>query len=87
MKLARSKSNVFACVLGTMVVGLLNGCTTYYKVTDLNSGKAFYTTSVKQNKDQGRVEFIDARTKSQVTLQSSEVATVTEEQFKAAVGK
>ncbi len=65
---------------------LLSGCTSYYQVTDPASGRTFYTTDVDQSKKGGFVEFTDAKTKAQVTLQSSEVTKISKDQYKAAVG-
>jgi hypothetical protein len=73
-------------VIGAMIVsGLLSGCSGYYRVTDPTSGTVYYTKDVGK-RDGGAVEFTDARTRSKVTLQSSEVAEISERDFRAAVG-
>jgi uncharacterized lipoprotein YajG len=59
---------------------LLAGCTTYYKVTDIETQKHYFTTGV-QKKSSGAVSFKDSRTGSEVTLQSSEIRKVNKEEF------
>jgi len=56
------------------------GCTTFYRVTDLSSGKNYYTTQVDRERG-GTVVFKDSRTGNQVTLPSSEIAEINQEQF------
>jgi hypothetical protein len=64
---------------------LASGCTTYYKVSDPAGSKEYYTTKVKTHKTTGAVELQDAKSGAKVTLQSSEVKEITEEEFNAAV--
>ncbi|HUW82507.1 MAG TPA: hypothetical protein VMZ31_06865 [Phycisphaerae bacterium] len=74
--------------MSTILLGLVAlltaGCVSYYKVTDTNSGKVYYTQAVT-NKDSGAVAFTDAETKANVTLQSSEVREVSEDTFREGV--
>jgi len=74
--------------VSTILIGLVAlltaGCVTYYKVTDTNTGKVYYTQAVTQ-KDSGAVAFTDAETKANVTLQSSEVREVSEDTFREGV--
>jgi hypothetical protein len=65
---------------------LLVGCTHYYQVSDPASGKAYYTTKVGDAGRGGGVKIKDDKTGSSVTLQSSEVKEISEEEYKAAVG-
>jgi len=60
------------------------GCTTYYKVSDPSSGRAYYTTKVKEGVG-GSVKFKDEKSGNNVTLQSSEVREISADEFKAAV--
>jgi hypothetical protein len=64
---------------------LAGGCTTYYKVSDPAGNKEYYTTKVKTKKSTGAFELKDAKSGANVTLQSSEVKEITEEEFNAAV--
>lgn len=59
------------------------GCTSYYRVTDPASGKSYYTTEVKNAGRSGAVKVKDAKTGSMVTLQSSEVKEISEDEYKA----
>jgi hypothetical protein len=61
----------------------ISGCTSYYRVTDPASGKNYYTTEVKETGRSGAVKVKDAKTGSMVTLQSSEVKEISEEEYKA----
>ncbi len=70
----------------TLVVLSLASCTNYFQVTDPASGKVFYTKDIDQNQFSGAVEFIDAKDGGVVTLPSSRVVQVSQEQFVAAVG-
>jgi starvation-inducible outer membrane lipoprotein len=64
---------------------VLAGCgTTYYQVTDTNSGKVYYTTKVKKSSS-GAVSFKDARSGAEVTVQASEYHTVSETTYNAGV--
>ena len=62
----------------------LGGCTTYYKVTDLTTQKQYYSTDVRQ--DHGATTLKDGRTGSQVTIQNSEVKTITQEEYETMRG-
>ena len=71
-----------------MVFGLIMGmagCTTYYKVSDPATGHTYYTTKVKERSRTGAVTFEDAQTKSTVTIPSSAVKEISEEEFQAGV--
>lgn len=64
---------------------LAAGCSTYYKVTDPASGKVYYTDDIKSDKKAGAIKFEDARNKSMVTLQNSEVKEISDDEYKAAM--
>ena len=57
------------------------GCTSYYKVTDLATEEAYYTTEVKY-KDSGAVDIKDGKSGSRVVLPSSKVEQITEDEYK-----
>ncbi len=67
-----------------LCLGLLMGCTTYYKVHDPSTGSTYYTTEV-QTQSGGAVSLKDARTNAQVTIQNSEVMEITADQYDAAI--
>jgi hypothetical protein len=62
---------------------LVAGCTTYYRVTDPVSGKAYYTTKIDDAGREGAVKIKDTKTGSTVPLQSSEMKEISEEEYKA----
>jgi len=64
---------------------LTAGCSSYYRVTDPASGKSYYTDKVEDAGKAGAVKFKDAKTGSKVTLQSSDVKEINEEEFDAAL--
>ena len=62
-----------------------SGCTTYYKVTDPSGGtKEYYTTKIKKQPS-GAIKIKDEKSGAHITLQSSEIKEITEEEFNAAV--
>jgi uncharacterized protein YceK len=70
-------------IASLMVCGLVvtaAGCTSYYRVTDPSSGKAYYTTKVDDVRG-GAVKIKDGKTGSTVTLQSSEVKEISEDEY------
>ena len=78
------RTGITTSIVVAMALGVA-GCTTYYMVKDPASGTEYYTTSIKKNKKNDSVKFKDAKTSATVTLQSSQVLEITEEQYKAAV--
>jgi len=70
------------CILACAVAFTLSGCATYYMVTDPTSGRVYYTDDIQQ-KGHGAIRFKDEVTKTRVTLGTSEVMEVTEDQYKA----
>lgn len=64
------------------LVLLAAGCTTYYRVTDPQSGREYYTDKIDSDRS-GVVKLKDARSKSTVTLQSSEVKEISSSEYKA----
>ena len=59
----------------------LVGCGSYYKVTDPASKSVYYTEDIDQMKS-GAIKFKDAKTGSDVLLQSSEVKEIDSKEFK-----
>ncbi len=64
---------------------LLAGCGGYWQVVDPASKTTYYTKEVKKTPG-GAVQFTDAKTGKEVTLQNSEVLEVSKDEFKAGVG-
>jgi len=72
-------------ITSLLVCGLIitaAGCTSYYRVTDPSSGKAYYTTKVDDVRG-GAVKIKDSKTGSTVTLQSSDVKEISEDEYNA----
>lgn len=69
-------------VVGLCVSLLVVGCASYYKVTDPQSGNAYYTEEI-DNVRGGAVKLKDARSGSIVTLQNSEVKEISSDEYKA----
>lgn len=63
----------------------LSACASYYQVTDNASGKSYYTKDVDH--DDGHVRFKDEVSGDDVSLDSSEVSELTEQQYENAVRK
>jgi hypothetical protein len=71
---------------GLMISGLailVASCSSYYRVTDPASGKTYYTTKIDNAGRAGAVKIKDGKTGSMVTLQSSEVKEISEEEYEA----
>ena len=64
-----------------LVLASSTGCTTYYRVTDPTSHKDYYTTETKHVGS--AVTFKDGRTGADVTLQNSEIQTISKEEYDA----
>ena len=65
------------------MAGLLAGCGgNYYRVNDTAGAKLYYTTKIDQTKS-GAITFKDEKGGSKVTLQSSEVKEISEDEFNA----
>lgn len=71
-----------------IIIGLLlmfvAGCTTYHRVTDLNTGMVYYSEELHQ-KSGGAVEFKDGRTGHTIVLPSTEVREITKEQYQQGI--
>jgi hypothetical protein len=71
-----------------LVFLLLFGCggKTYWMVNDPYTKTVYYTEGLDKLSS-GAVTFTDAQTGKEVSIQNSEVKKITEDEFKAAVGK
>ena len=73
-------------IRGLMIFALIiavAGCSSYYRVTDPASGKTYYTKKVNEAGKAGAVKIKDEKTGSTVTLQSSEVKEISEDEYEA----
>ena len=66
------------------ILAILTGCSNYYRVNDPAGTKEYYTKDIDKTKA-GAITFKDEKSGGVVTLQSSEVKEITEEEFNAAV--
>ena len=63
---------------------IMVGCSSqHYRVNDPGTGKAYYTTKVEDAGRGGAVKFTDDKSGNHVTLQSSEVKTITSDEYDA----
>ncbi len=63
-----------------LVVALLvSGCTTYYRITDKDTGKSYYTTSF--DRQPNNVRFKDHKTRQDVALPVVDIKEVTREEY------
>jgi hypothetical protein len=79
-----NRSTFLTGVLGAAMLFAMTGCTSYYKVTDPTTGRAYYTTNVK-TLDGGATRLEDSRSKTEVTIQNSQVEKITKAQYEAAL--
>jgi len=68
--------------LGLVIVVsmLAGGCTKYYQVSDPSTGRVYYTTGLKDTGG-GSIQLKDERTGGEVTIQNSEVKTITKDEY------
>jgi uncharacterized protein YdeI (BOF family) len=67
------------------MAGLLAGCGgNYYRVNDPAGDRQYYTSDIEQSRT-GAITFKDEKSGSVVTLQSSEIKEISEDEFEAAV--
>jgi len=71
-------------LLCVLLTALITGCGGYYKVTDPTSKNSYYTEDYDMLKT-GAIKFKDARSGSDIILQSSEVKEISKDEYKAAV--
>lgn len=69
--------------VGAMLM-LAAGCTHYYQVSDPAGTKLYYTTDVDKT-DTGAIRIKDEKTGADVTLQSSEVKEISQDEYEAAL--
>ncbi|MBX3359751.1 MAG: hypothetical protein KF745_15140 [Phycisphaeraceae bacterium] len=67
-----------------LVILTAGGCTTYYTVSDVATGKTYYTTKVDRE-NSGAVKFVDEKSGGTITLQSSDVRKVSKERYEEGI--
>lgn len=65
-----------------MLMGVLSGCASYYRIVDPISQKVYFTQDI-DNKGNGVIQFKDEASQSLVTLPQSEVIEISKDQYKA----
>ncbi len=73
--------------IGSLCIGLVfAGCasSSFYRVTDLQSGKEYYTQDI-DHLASGAVVVHDTRTDSVITLQNSQVKKISSDEYKAGI--
>ena len=65
---------------------LMAGCASYYRITEPVSGRDYYAMDV-DHYGTGSVTFEDDRTGAEVTLQSSEVLEISQDEFRQGTRK
>jgi hypothetical protein len=75
---------VLVILLAMFFLVAIMGCGGYYMVKNPASGSVYYTTKIKDEKG-GAVKFTDEKTKTNVTLQNSEIKEIPKKEFKSAL--
>jgi outer membrane murein-binding lipoprotein Lpp len=78
------KTRIMALGILCVMAGLLAGCGNYYRVNDPAGDRQYYTSEIEQTRT-GAITFKDEKSGSVVTLQSSEIKEISEDEFKSAV--
>ena len=78
MKKAALTAGMLAMIAG------LSGCTTYYRITDPSTEKSYFTT--KYEKEDGAIEFTDAKSGSMVNIQNAEISEISGDEYKSNTG-
>jgi hypothetical protein len=79
-----NRSTLAVMFLAGTTLLLASGCTSYYKVTDPTTGKVYYSTHIKDLRD-GATQLKDEKSKTEVTIQNSQVQKITKDQYEAAL--
>jgi len=73
-------NNWFVTALVVLSGVLATACATYFKVTDPQSGRVYFTQDVSRERG-GAATFTDAASNSKVTIQNSEVKEITKDEY------
>ena len=66
--------------LALLAAFLLTACSSYYRVTDTNTNRVFYTKSIS-NKKSGAIQFKDVNSEESVTLMEHSVKKISKDDF------
>ena len=78
---------LFAIIMVCLFVLGMVSCANYYQIKDPNSGTIYYADDIEKAGEGGAIQFKDAITGYEVTLQNSEVKEITEEEFEKKTAK
>ena len=70
--------------LSFLALGVFSGCASHYAVKDPQTGTVYHTRDIERQRG-GAVIFEDAKSKSEVTIQNSEVKKVSKSEYKSAI--
>ena len=79
------RHKVLAIILATFFLVGIVGCGGYYMVKDPAGGNVYYTDKKPKEERGGAIKFTDEKTKTNVTLQNSEVKQIPKKEFKSAL--
>jgi hypothetical protein len=78
----KKSSKLTVLLLSSLCLPILMGCrSTYYSVSEPASGKTYYTTKLEKYKKTGAISFVDVVSGKQVTLQTSELKSLSRQEF------
>jgi hypothetical protein len=69
---------------GFLLLMLVAGCTTYYRITDQPTRRTYYTTDYDRT-DSGGVRFYDDKSRAWVTLQSTEIVEISKDGYQTGI--
>jgi hypothetical protein len=67
------------------VTVLATGCAYYYRVVDTSNGQVYYTTDVAR--EPNNVRFKDARTGKEMVIPTANVQSITQDEYRAGLGR
>ncbi len=73
---------ILSTVAVLLALAVLSGCASYYRVLEPQSGRTYYTREIDRNRG-GSIQFEDANSGSEVTLQSSEILEIEKDEYRA----
>lgn len=71
-------------LLSVVLLYILGGCASYYRVTDPRTEKVYYTKDIDK-KSGGAIVIKDKRTNKKITLQDSEIEKISKEDYNVGI--